>query len=42
MHLYAGGGHAFGLRESSAPISRWTALAEQWMISIGVVPATPK
>ena len=40
MHLYAHGGHAFGLRPTSDPITRWPALAEQWMSTIGVVPAT--
>jgi acetyl esterase/lipase len=38
MHLYAHGGHAFGLRETSEPITRWPALAEVWMRSIGVLP----
>nr|WP_296442405.1 alpha/beta hydrolase [Rhizobium sp. 60-20] len=37
MHLYAHGGHAFGLRPSKSPISRWPALAEQWLHTIGVL-----
>jgi acetyl esterase/lipase len=40
MHLYAHGGHAFGLRPTSNPITHWPALAETWMSSIGVIPAT--
>jgi len=37
MHLYAHGGHAFGLRLTKAPIGRWPALVEQWMHTIGVL-----
>lgn len=33
MHLYATGGHAFGLR-SKLPIGRWPVLVEQWLHSI--------
>ncbi|MEO8672551.1 MAG: alpha/beta hydrolase [Tahibacter sp.] len=40
MHLYAHGGHAFGLRPTADPITRWTALAETWMSTIGMIPAT--
>ncbi|MEO7323978.1 MAG: alpha/beta hydrolase [Dokdonella sp.] len=36
MHLYAHGGHAFGLRPTSNPISRWPALAEAWMSNLGM------
>lgn len=39
MHLYAHGGHAFGLRPTSNPITRWPALAETWMRTIGMIPA---
>jgi len=38
MHLYAQGGHAFGLRRTGFPITRWPQLAEHWMQTIGVVP----
>jgi acetyl esterase/lipase len=38
MHLYAHGGHAFGLRPTSNPITRWPALAEAWMSTIGMIP----
>ena len=37
MHLYANGGHAFGLRPSKFPISGWPALVEVWLRTIGVV-----
>jgi acetyl esterase/lipase len=37
MHLYAHGGHAFGLRHPERPIGRWPALVEQWLHTIGVL-----
>jgi dipeptidyl aminopeptidase/acylaminoacyl peptidase len=37
MHLYAHGGHAFGLRRTKSPISDWPRLAETWLRTIGVV-----
>lgn len=37
MHLYAQGGHAFGLRPSRKPISHWPDLAKQWLRTIGVL-----
>ncbi len=39
MHLYAHGGHAFGLRPTSVPITHWPVLAETWMRTIGMIPA---
>lgn len=39
MHLYARGGHAFGLRPTSDPITRWPALAETWLRTIGMIRA---
>jgi acetyl esterase/lipase len=36
MHLYAQGGHAFGLKPSKFPISQWPRLAETWLKTIGV------
>jgi acetyl esterase/lipase len=37
MHLYAQGGHAFGLRHPELPIGRWPTLVEQWLHTIGVL-----
>ena len=37
MHLYAQGGHAFGVRRTNLPITRWTDLADAWMRTIGVL-----
>ena len=37
MHLYAQGGHAFGLRETKLPITRWPQLVEKWLGTIGII-----
>lgn len=37
MHLYARGGHAFGLRRTKFPIADWPRLAEAWLRTIGIV-----
>jgi acetyl esterase/lipase len=36
MHLYAQGGHAFGLRHPEMPISEWPRLVEKWLATIGM------
>lgn len=41
MHLYAQGGHAFGLRPSKLPIAQWPRLVETWLETIGMVDAAP-
>jgi acetyl esterase/lipase len=37
MHLYAHGGHAFGLRRTEFPITRWPELVETWLGTIGMI-----
>jgi acetyl esterase/lipase len=37
MHLYAQGGHAFGLRPTGLPITRWPRLVETWLQTIGLI-----
>lgn len=37
MHLYAQGGHAFGLRPSKLPITQWPRLVEAWLGTIGMI-----
>jgi acetyl esterase/lipase len=37
MHLYANGGHAFGLRRTEFPITEWPRLAEVWLRTIGII-----
>ena len=36
MHLYAHGGHAFGLRATKFPITKWPQLVETWLTTIGM------
>ncbi|MHB8215288.1 MAG: alpha/beta hydrolase [Candidatus Sulfotelmatobacter sp.] len=38
MHLYAQGGHAFGLRRTKFPITGWPKLVETWLRTIGMIP----
>ena len=38
LHLYAQGGHAFGLRQTALPITGWPKLVETWLRTIGIVP----
>ena len=37
MHLYAQGGHAFGLRRTKLPITAWPQLVETWLGTIGMI-----
>ena len=36
LHVYVKGGHAFGLRPTEAPITRWPQLVETWLETIGM------
>jgi acetyl esterase/lipase len=38
MHLYAQGGHAFGLRRTKFPVTNWPRLVETWLVTIGMIP----
>jgi acetyl esterase/lipase len=38
MHLYAQGGHAFGLRPTKLPITHWPDLVDKWLQTIGMLP----
>jgi acetyl esterase/lipase len=38
MHLYAQGGHAFGLRRTQFPVTAWPQLAEAWLKSVRMIP----
>jgi acetyl esterase/lipase len=37
MHLYAQGGHAFGLRRTASPATAWPDLLEVWLRTIGML-----
>lgn len=38
VHLFARGGHAFGLRDKEHPVSSWPTLVENWLKETGVLP----
>lgn len=38
LHLYAHGGHAFGLRPTEFPITAWPRLVETWLRTIRMIP----
>jgi acetyl esterase/lipase len=38
LHIYAQGGHAFGLRPTKLPATHWPALVETWLATIGMIP----
>ena len=37
MHLFANGGHGYGLRQTAAPVTQWTKLAEAWLRARGLL-----
>jgi acetyl esterase/lipase len=37
MHLYAQGGHGFGLRRTKLPVTQWPSLVETWLVTIGML-----
>jgi acetyl esterase/lipase len=37
MHLYAQGGHAFGLRRTKLPVTKWPQLVETWLGTLGMI-----
>lgn len=37
LHVYAQGGHAFGLRRTKLAATEWPHLVERWLVSIGMV-----
>jgi acetyl esterase/lipase len=37
MHLYAEGGHGYGLRRTALPVTNWPAEVDVWLKTIGVV-----
>jgi len=37
LHVFAQGGHGYGLRPTEKPVTRWPLLASQWLHTIGVL-----
>jgi acetyl esterase/lipase len=38
MHIYAQGGHGYGLRSTALPVTAWPREVEKWLRTIGVLP----
>lgn len=39
MHIFAKGGHGYGLRPTDLPVTQWPKQAEVWMHGLGLIPA---
>jgi acetyl esterase/lipase len=39
LHLYAEGGHGYGLRHTALPVTDWPRLAETWLHTIKMLPS---
>lgn len=37
LHVFPQGGHAFGLRQTALPVTRWPRLVETWLGSLGMI-----
>jgi len=40
LHLYAAGGHGYGLRRTALPVTAWPQLVETWLRTIQILPAS--
>ena len=40
MHLYAQGGHGYGLRHTALPVTWWPRLVEVWLRTLPILPAS--
>ena len=38
LHIYAKGGHGFGMRKSGGPVNDWPARVVEWMKSMALIP----
>jgi len=38
LHLYAEGGHGYGLRHTALPVTTWTQMVETWLHTIKMLP----
>ena len=39
LHIYTKGGHGYGLRPSTNPVSHWPQVCAEWMQAIGLLTA---
>ena len=42
LHVYAAGGHGFGMKPIDKPIAEWPRRAEEWMRSRGLLKPAPR
>jgi acetyl esterase/lipase len=42
LHIYAEGGHGYGLRKTKLPVTGWPGLVEKWLHTIGVLGPKPE
>ena len=42
LHVYAKGGHGFGMRPGTQPVAQWPKRCEEWMRSQGIIKAAAK
>jgi acetyl esterase/lipase len=42
LHLYAQGGHGYGLRRTELPVTAWPQLVETWLHTIQILPAAAR
>ena len=42
LHVYAEGGHGYGLRPTDLPVTHWPGLVETWLSTIHILPAPTK
>jgi acetyl esterase/lipase len=40
LHIYAEGGHGYGLRRTAQPVTAWPQLVEIWLRTIQILPAS--
>jgi acetyl esterase/lipase len=41
LHVYAQGGHGYGLRRTQLPVTGWPNRVDEWLATIGVVSSVP-
>lgn len=42
LHLYAQGGHGYGLRRTAQPVTAWSTLVETWLRTIQILPPSAR
>jgi acetyl esterase/lipase len=42
LHIYAAGGHGFGMRKSDKPCAAWPQRCTEWLVNQGILERPPK